>query len=382
MNTFKYVASLTLTLSLGALPGCSALNKVTGDTVKSQKDKLSNETAEAEAESKSPSKTGGDSDESGSGFPTAATDSVKKSVPLEPVEDDGIVNDVHKKYLGKVVFTQSAEDLALNSEKPENFTNSFALSDPIFFRTYFKKSLQNAFRAQGVKCHRSGDKWAIYNMSIDGKPVGEKGHIYYSSLGDKAYSRFTTMRFMEPINGKVEQDTKNFARDFIEKVVPELTPGTHKIGLELTGRCMARNQGNEDRYLDSPLASGEFTLEVTEDALANLVSENGAQMPAASMEDKELTDKMAKIMEREWPKDEILKVNIVNEDWSVIRNKVTGIITGRTISTAVATKQDSGKCRVFDVGFAQEAQGGGKFSNTRFNGVGRNTIVPCGNIPR
>ncbi len=54
----------------------------------------------------------------------------------------------------------------------------------------------------------------------------------------------------------------------------------------------------------------------------------------------------------------IIKINIIDNDWTTVRNQYTGIIVGRAISAAIATKKADGRYFVYDfVNYLEEYNG-------------------------
>ena len=150
--------------------------------------------------------------------------------------------------------------------------------------------------------------------------------------------------------------------------------------MTLTGKCSAANLGNKEYNLKKTVAEGEFTLVVDKQSLKRLVAKYGAKMPKAKRKDAKLVKQMMKIMKEEWPKDKILKTLIVDKNWTVHRDEHTKVILKRTIETAVAVRQESGQCQVFDVTFKQEANREQKYGPVVFGGVGNGSRIPCLNV--
>ena len=100
------------------------------------------------------------------------------------------------------------------------------------------------------------------------------------------------------------------------------------------------------------------------------------ELPPAAMTDAELETEMVSIMQSKWASDKILKVVIVEGDWSVRQNAL-GYNTTRTIRTAVAVEQKAGKCRLFEVTFEQPATSQKTFADTRYFSVGGAKTLGC-----
>jgi hypothetical protein len=286
--------------------------------------------------------------------------------PLPAVKDNGFVTPTHEKSAGTVVFAKSSAAVT-TPEKPEQFTTSFKLSEPIYFRAYLRRSLENAFRAQGTECSKQ-DAFRVLQIWVDGKhvtPPNEDG-FYLEKLQEQSFTMSTSIRFDEPLNGKVNAGEKSAQAAFFATVAPTLAVGAHKLRLAVTGGCA--NRRSDWVRLDKPEAEGEITLLVE----ASDVKGAGA-LPPAAMKDDKLTGDMRDAMKREWPTDEILKVVIVEKSWQVETFK--GHAVSRKIGTVVAVKQAT-QCRLFDVRFVQPAKERG-FGATQYLSVGDARQVAC-----
>lgn len=78
----------------------------------------------------------------------------------------------------------------------------------------------------------------------------------------------------------------------------------------------------------------------------------------------------------------VLKIKMLDSDWTVRRNQLTGIIVARERSAWVAYQRVDGSCRVEEAWFKQDAQDGSKYGPSYFSGVGNNFEIHCGNVDK
>ncbi len=104
-------------------------------------------------------------------------------------------------------------------------------------------------------------------------------------------------------------------------------------------------------------------------------------LPAAQLKDPKLLKEMLDASTKGLSPDEILAGSITDKAWNVEQNAL-GVAKRRTIHAAIAVKQKSGKCRVFDILFEQSAAGPKKFNATAFGGVGGSSEVACDSIKK
>ena len=86
-------------------------------------------------------------------------------------------------------------------------------------------------------------------------------------------------------------------------------------------------------------------------------------MPKAARSDKQLESEMISAFKasqtyKDRVKGEILRVVIIDPDWMIRRNKITGIILHRYIRAAIAVRNSDGTCTVWqNVTFQQDYVG-------------------------
>lgn len=114
-------------------------------------------------------------------------------------------------------------------------------------------------------------------------------------------------------------------------------------------------------------------------AIASPVFADG--LPAPALKDPKLLKEMLDVSTKGLSPDEILAGSITDKAWNVEQNAL-GAVTRRTIHAAIAVKQKSGKCRVFDILFEQSAAGPKKFNATAFGGVGNSSEVACDSVKK
>lgn len=79
-------------------------------------------------------------------------------------------------------------------------------------------------------------------------------------------------------------------------------------------------------------------------------------------------------------KGEVIKLVIVDPDWTIRRNELTGIILDRYIRATVAVKNADGTCTVWQLITFQQDYVSNVFRQTKFSGVGDPYKIPCENV--
>ena len=168
--------------------------------------------------------------------------------------DQGMTSATHKKYVGKIVWSNQPVDF--KKENESSFTEEFSSGDSIYGRMYFAKAINNndAYYDGKSMGKISGGGYEI-RAKIDNKPVAISFGVFYdSSLSSKSANQWTSIRFSpypkEPKGVFATAIAENFT-----KAVRGLSSGKHKIEFELWGK-----QGQW--YSENAMAKGQFTLDI------------------------------------------------------------------------------------------------------------------------
>jgi hypothetical protein len=101
-------------------------------------------------------------------------------------------------------------------------------------------------------------------------------------------------------------------------------------------------------------------------------------LPKANQTNAALDADFRVVFTRNVPTEKITKVNITSTEWTIVRHPVTGVITGRTQTAAIASKDKDGFCVYHFVRIIQEYDG------SKYLGSKMDTDVPqwihCDNV--
>ena len=313
-------------------------------------------------------------------------------------DDQGITNDVHKANVGNIVFAN--DPISFKTPDASLFKKDFSASETIFGRLYLPQSISNTpveriTNDKGEVLLKLGDIKGestefpgnavnlSYHVSINGVPIVTEMKGKFSDVnpnamytwfvaGDEMYIWTTRQLFFLP-----PSDFEHLDRDEIRdpsiafaKALTTQKPGKHTVDVEIRFTCMSSNcEGG----LSEPIASGQFTLNLTEDDLATLGKEYGRGLPEAKMRNKTLEASMKKALkDADWEY-EIIKVAIVQSDWQINRNSF-GHITDRSLDTYVAFKMKDDMYKAFNISFKQ-LYDGKNYGTTQVRGVGNSFPV-------
>jgi hypothetical protein len=287
---------------------------------------------------------------------------------LAPKPDDGVRPGFHQKNAGKIVF--STVPITPGKEDPGKLVTSFKLGQPIYWRVYSERSAANQARGDGHECRFDEAPPArSFLVELDGKALtGTFPTFAGTKVSKKEWNSETSWSESHALNAPVDTHEISFNADFVARVVGDLSPGTHKLVMKAVAECV----GEKPRYISKPMAVGSITIEVSPEAVAAVTAPQ-ADLPAAGRKDPKLAAQAIKIMNAYWKQHgsdrRAVKAVIVDKDWSLERNELTGIVIARSIDTVVAYKDDKG-CHFYSVRLRQDASGQRGFGDSYLGSEG------------
>ena len=138
----------------------------------------------------------------------------------------------------------------------------------------------------------------------------------------------------------------------------------------------AAGDAAKDRTEKAETAAKEKTARQSANDAKELEDAKSVKLPKARMKNATLAKKAGRLVEKRWPGEKALKVVLSSKRWEVVRNKWTGIITGRVMDFHLVVQQPSGRCRLFLYGLHQPKEDSG-YGTTTLNGVGESHRVVC-----
>lgn len=260
-----------------------------------------------------------------------------------PAED--ITGEVHKSNLGKILFASAPITEQTMNSNPAQYKNSFVLGDFIYGRAFLTKGINQHIvvsETQSVKPNYDDGTFKSYGYALmyaDGKLLLDEAIDGAQPLPylKNAKGAFVTTCEVNVVKGKSEGGS--WAK-FIA-ALNTLPTGKHNIKIEFWGSNKIRSF-----ITTEPMATGEFVLEVKENIKAKMgVSFEGLK---AGMVNKPLEAKaliaVKKYISDNGRKGDYSKVKIISTDWSIKRNKISGVITGRSIDVYGYAKWPDGSC--------------------------------------
>jgi hypothetical protein len=166
-------------------------------------------------------------------------------------------------------------------------------------------------------------------------------------------------------------------------VLSDLEPGEHTIIVKLSCNYEFVSVGKFVIKGSDYAVYKKMSRDLNESASGT--GTKSAVMPKAARSDKGLESDMINAFKssqtyKDRIKGEVLRVAVIDPDWMIRRNELTGVILHRYIRAAIAVKNSDGTCTVWQLVTFQQDYAGNNFQKTRFDGVGDSYKIPCENV--
>lgn len=280
----------------------------------------------------------------------------KSKLKLFEVEKlEGNYANLHNKYAGKVVFSNSEIE---KSDTDSKLITSYTFGDKLYIKGFFSQSMMNSMFLQMTE---NGVKAKDINAGTDSRiwDSGYKLYLYLDGKGiainDDSKSEIKTSLSLKATLYSGDNNSENFGERLFTTLKSKsnlLTPGVHKLKLvyiPYTTNSIANN-------LDfKPIAVGEIDMVIKD--LKFDKNDPVFCMPAAKMNEKALEAKIITFVKSKGYNIVPKVVRITSDKWTIKRNNY-GKITKRYIETYVGYTQD-GKCKYMYLDINQDYDGAG-----------------------
>jgi hypothetical protein len=277
------------------------------------------------------------------------------------LRDDGVTHPLHKKHLGKILFSKT--DMPQSAMQEDKFTQDFTLGDLIYFRVFMKQSLVNALVAGNSSIDQADAVTKAYykiGFSLDGGEVFETRVDFGTDKIEK--QTWTTWRGALK-HSRGEGFVGLFTmREFFG--ARDIKPGKHKITVTLT-------PGYND--VRGEAVTGEFNLTVN----ALDPADTSYCLPAAQSTDASIEASVLQAYKAKSIPGTVKKVVLTSPGWTVVKDATGRRIEKRHIGAIVAWAAGD-KCVYQDFWIAQDHTGSGFNPAAYLSRTGTESPVNCG----
>ncbi len=307
----------------------------------------------------------------------------KKKAKYRKNDDQGMSSDIHKKYVGSIVLSNTR----VNKDNPDesSFKSSFKANEDLYGRIYMAYGAINEpmfewYDDKKSKIEEPCDYGCKFAVVLERKGTDERKVIRCNDLGgdELEWTTIQVSLYPNPLEGDPEEPERDWVYWMRELPAGEHTfIMTYQVGEDVCGFDPRSNSGYA--HLTDVMATTEFTI----------VKEEGMKIPFRMRFDRyepvvDLTSMNNSILERaqmvsreaEW--DMVYSKVTAIEDWEYERD-VYGEAIRRTIDTRILGKNKEGNCAAFPFLIIQEHMGGGRYGQvkTAFQGLVGKQDLDC-----
>jgi len=295
---------------------------------------------------------------------------------------------------GEIVFSKKLIDAL----KPAELTSQFQSGDRIYSVAFLEKSIlemigKESAKNVSVEVFIYELKAPLYDYQQPSEMQLETSTLWVS--GDALGKKYLPLDIIPGTNeltayGSSELVYKKFGPKFYGPIkfaerMSQLEAGEHTIIVKLNCNYNFVAEGKFVITGDDYTVYKKVSDELNELA-ANLQTKD-AVMPKAALSDEKLEAEMITAFKasqtyKDRVKGEVLRVVIIDPDWMIRRNELTGIILHRYIRAAIAVKNSDGTCTVWQNVTFQQDYVSDKFQKTKFDGIGDPYKIPCENVKK
>ncbi|MBN1348714.1 hypothetical protein JXJ21_04830 [candidate division KSB1 bacterium] len=293
---------------------------------------------------------------------------------------------------GEIVFSKNL----INASNPGGLTTQFQSGDHIYSVAFLENSIlgiigKESAKQVSVEVFIYELKPPLYDYQQPSEMQLETGTLWVSGNAlEKKYIPLDIIPGTTEVTayGSDELMYKKFGPKFDGPVkfaerLSQLEAGEHTIIVKLKCNYNVVAEGKFVIAGDDYAAYKNASKELNE--YAGGAKTKAAVMPKSARSDKSLEAEMITAFKasqtyKDRVKGEILRVVIIDPDWMIRRNQLTGIILHRYIRAAIAVKNSDGTCTVWQNVTFQQDYVSNKFQKTRFDGIGDPYKIPCESV--
>ncbi len=295
---------------------------------------------------------------------------------------------------GEIVFSKTP----INPLQPGTSENEYQAGNTIYAVAFLAQTIQELYSSRPTDKldieifiyeikpplydyqQPSEQQMTFANMRVSGSVLRDK-HLVIEIAPDPALtSSYSTDGITFKEFGKKFDGPVNYSES-----LATLTTGEHT--LKIVVKC----NYNDVASGIIKISGNDFSMykKLSED-LNNAAQNAGAKnavMPVAKKTDAALETRMISAFKNsnDWKSgfidaSEVLRISILDADWFIRRNELTGAILHRYIRAAIGVKTKDGHCAYYTLVSFQEDYVGGKFQPLKYDGVGDKVMLECENV--
>lgn len=301
---------------------------------------------------------------------------------------NAITSDLHKKYLGKIVF--SSQPLNIGSAKESDLTSVFVSGDAIYGTVYFGRSLKDMlktanFTKNGVtnfdfQLYKNGNSRIVpeaEKWEIDSYAFHDDITVRRDELG-QSYIQFVLVP-KDPNELSNYVKAHNYTPVIFSRMLSAQTP--RKIDFKLKFNYVDFNGFNQtfegEFAVDLSQGEGSTYYKKLENKLIDKYIEDN-ELPNAGMKNTTLEQQMIAEMNSKGWQENFVKAIIEQGNWTVEKNAL-GQPVRKIINAFMVAKHPDGYCFYHNYGFESLPTGSG-WGKPQYRSSGARTRILCNKL--
>jgi len=293
---------------------------------------------------------------------------------------------------GKIIFSKKM----INPSSPAELSTEFQAGDHIYAVAFFDKNIlglsgKSAAKSVNLEIFIYELKPPLYDYQQPSEVQLETSSLIVS--GSALQNNYLFLDILPSSHrmtayGNQELVYKQFGPKFYGPVqyaerLSRLKAGEHKIIVRVKCNYQPVSQGSFVIRGDDYTVYQKLSADLNQ--AASSLKTRGVVMPQPARSDQKLEAEMLKAFKasqtyRDRVKGKILKIVIIDPDWMIRRNRITGVILHRYIRADIAVKNSDGTCTLWKLVTFQQDYVGNRFQETKFDGIGDPIKIPCENV--
>lgn len=300
--------------------------------------------------------------------------------------------DVFSQNPREIVFSKTA----INPSSPAGLSTEFGAGDPVYAVAFFDQNLlelggRSTAKKVNLEIFIYELKPPLYDYQQPSEEQLETSELTVS--GAALQKKYLSLDIVPEIKnmtayGNAELVYEKFGPKFYGPVkfaeqLGKLEPGKHTILVKVNCNYNLVAEGKFVIQGDGYSAYQKMSDDLN--AAASGAKTKDVVMPPAALSDKKLEAEMISVLKasqtyKERIKGDILRIVIIDNDWTIRRHELSGAILHRYIRAAVAVKNSDNTCTLWKIVNFKQDYVGDKFQATKFDGVGDPLLMPCENV--
>lgn len=304
-----------------------------------------------------------------------APDTNRVAPAAEPA-DQGITGPMHEKFLRKIVFTRADKDMTSISEA--DVIQEINLGEPLFFRLYLEKSSPKLLKAKMAEFSDSDIsgalRWGV-RFTVAGKAPVETLMEKWGTRQERA--KWTTWRGVFVKDGPTTIPGMDTFGEFVSRglIQGTISPGKNRVKVEMYPVGYKNTTGKDERIDGEVAATGEITVNY---AGAIAPTSKLCSPHPARLKDPGIETAILRLAQKQWNTQEHkpVKVEITHDGWTIRRNQLTGVVTGRSIDATIMAR-GAAYCQWEGYHYLQPHNGSGFEPGGEFTNATGAHFMPC-----